>query len=118
MTSFLALFEKLHFELGEVALPLHIDAQLPRDLILSQALHPDLCKDAAELIFNHNHCSNLLDPISLYPTLDALGSLKAQAVQSKHTDVDTIRFIETIGHLATELLFNSDNPSTGHNRKS
>ena len=78
MTSFLTLFQKLQSDLGEAALPLNLEAQLPQELILSQALHPDLSKNAATLIFKYNCCGNLLDPISLYPTLDALGSLKAQ----------------------------------------
>ena len=108
MTSFLTLFQILQCELGEVALPLHHEAQLPRELILSQALHPDLSKDAAALIFKYNHCSNLLDPISLYPTLDALGSLKAQIVRSNHADIDAIRFIEDMGHLVTRLLSDPD----------
>mgnify|MGYP003329774782 CR=1 FL=1 len=104
MTSFLTLFQKLQCELGDVALPLHSEAQQPRDLILSQALHPDLSKDAAALIFKYNRCSNLLDPIALYPTLDALGSLKAQTLRSSHADIDAIRFIEDVGRLATQLL--------------
>ena len=53
MTSFLTLFQRLQFELGEVALPLYLEAQLPRELILSQALHPDLSKDAASMIFKY-----------------------------------------------------------------
>ena len=108
MTSFLTLFQKLQCELGEVALPLYLEAQLPRELVLSQALHPDLSKDAAELIFTYNSCSNLLDPIALYPTLDALGSLKAQTLQSDHADIDAIRFLEDMGHLVTQLLSDSD----------
>ena len=108
MTSFLALFQQLQFELGEVALPLDPDAQLPRELILSQALHLDLSKDAAALIFKYNRCSNPLDPVSLYPTLDALGSLKAQILRSSHADIDAIRFIEDMGGLVTQLLSDPD----------
>ena len=104
MTSFLTLFQNLQCGLGEVALPLYPKAELPRELILSQALHPDLSKDAAALIFSYNRCSTLLDPISLYPTLDALGSLKAQILQSSHADIDAIRFIEDMGRLATQLI--------------
>ena len=78
-------------------------------MILSQALHPALSKDAATLIFKYNRCNNLLDPIGLYPTLDALGSLKAQIVQSSHADIDTIRFIEDMGYLITQLLSDPDN---------
>ena len=108
MTSFLTLFQKLQSELGEAALPLYLEAQLPRELILSQALHPDLTKDAAALIFKHNCCSDLLDPISLYPTLDALGSLKAQMVQGGHADIDAIKFIEDMGRIATQVLSHPD----------
>ena len=57
MTSFLTLFKQLQCELGDVALPLYLEAQLPRELILSQALHPDLSKDAAALIYKYNSCS-------------------------------------------------------------
>ena len=108
MISFLTLFQRLQSELGEVALPLYREAQLPRELILSHALHPDLSKDAAALIFKYNRCNNLLDPIALYPTLDALGSLKAQILQSSHADIDTIRFIEEMGNLVTQLLSDTD----------
>ena len=108
MTSFLTLFQRLQSELGEAALPLYPEAQVPRDLILSQALHPELSKDAATLIFKHNRCSNLLDPISLYPTLDALGSLKAQTLQGSRADIDAIRFIEDMGRLVTLLLSDPD----------
>ena len=111
MTSFLTLFQRLQSELGEAALPLYPDAQVPRDLILSQALHPELSKDAATLIFKHNRCANLLDPISLYPTLDALGALKAQILQSGRADIDAMRFIEDMGYLVTQLLSDPDEQS-------
>ena len=111
MTSFLTLFQSLQSELGEAALPLYPEAQVPRDLILSQALHPELSKHAAALIFKHNRCSNLLDPISLYPTLDALGSLKAQTLQGSRADIDAIRFIEDMGYLVTQLLSTPDKQS-------
>ena len=111
MTSFLTLFQKLQGELGEAALPLYPEAKAPRELILSQALHPDLSKDAATLIFKHNRCANLEDPISLYPTLDALGALKAQVLQSSRADIDAIRFIEDMGYLVTQLLSDSDEQS-------
>jgi len=104
MTNFLTLFKKLQCNLGEAALPLNPEAQLPQELILSQALHPDLSNNAAMLIFKYNRCRDLLDPISLYPTLDALGSLKAQVLQSSRADIDAIRFIEDIGRLVTQLL--------------
>ena len=112
MTNFLTLFQGLEFELGEAALPLNPEAKLPRELILSQALHPDLSKDAAALIFKYNHCGNLLDPISLYPTLDALGSLKARILQGSRADIDAIRFIEDMGRLVIQLLSDSDMQST------
>ena len=108
MTSFLTLFQRLQCDLGEAALPLNPEAQLPQELIQSQALHPDLSKNAATLIFKYNCCGNLLDPVSLYPTLDALGSLKAQIVQSRRADIDAIRFIEDMGRLTTLLLSNPD----------
>ena len=108
MTNFLTLFQRLQSELGEAALPLYPEAKAPRELILSQALHPELSKDAATLIFKHNRCTNMLDPISLYPTLDALGSLKAQTLQSTDTDIDTIRFIEEMGRSVTQLLSDTD----------
>ena len=53
MTSFVKLFQRLQSELGEAALPLNPEAQLPQRLILSQALYPDLARDAATLIFKH-----------------------------------------------------------------
>ena len=113
MTSFLTLFQKLQSDLGEAALPLNPKAQLPQELILSQALHPDLSKNAATLIFKLNCCGNLLDPISLYPTLDALGSLKAQISQGSRTDIDAIRFIEDMGCLVTQLLSDPNIESLG-----
>ena len=113
MTSFLTLFQKLQNDLGEAALPLNPEAQLPQELILSQALHPDLSKNAATLIFKYNYCGNLLDPISLYPTLDALGSLKAQISQGSRTDIDAIRFIEDMGCLVTQLLSDPNIESLG-----
>ena len=111
MTSFLTLFQRLQCDLGEAALPLNPEAQLPQELILSQALHPDLSKNAATLIFKYNCCGNLLDPVSLYPTLDALGSLKAQTLQGSRADIDAIRFIEDMGYLVTQLLSTPDKQS-------
>ena len=113
MTSFVKLFQRLQSELGEAALPLNPEAQLPQGLILSQALYPDLARDAATLIFKHNRCRNLLDPISLYPTLDALGSLKAQISQGSRADIDAIRFIEDMGYLVTQALSDPDIQSVG-----
>ncbi len=117
MTSFVKLFQRLQSELGEAALPLNPEAQLPQRLILSQALYPDLARDAATLIFKHNRCRNLLDPISLYPTLDALGSLKAQISQGSRADIDAIRFIEDMGYLATQALSDPDIQSVGATEK-
>ena len=117
MTSFVKLFQRLQSELGEAALPLNPEAQLPQGLILSQALYPDLARDAATLIFKHNRCRNLLDPISLYPTLDALGSLKAQISQGSRADIDAIRFIEDMGYLVTQALSDSDIQSVGATEK-
>jgi hypothetical protein len=65
------------------------------------------------LIFKYNRCGNLLDPISLYPTLDALGSLKAQISQGSRTDIDAIRFIEDMGCLVTQLLSDPNIESLG-----
>lgn len=117
MTSFVKLFQRLQSELGEAALPLNPEAQLPQRLILSQALYPDLARDAATLIFKHNRCRNLLDPISLYPTLDALGSLKAQISQGSRADIDAIRFIEDMGYLVTQALSDPDIQSVGATEK-
>ena len=117
MTSFVKLFQRLQSELGEAALPLNPEAQLPQGLILSQALYPDLARDAATLIFKHNRCRNLLDPISLYPTLDALGSLKAQISQGSRADIDAIRFIEDMGYLVTQALSGPDIRSVGATKK-
>ena len=117
MTSFLTLFQRLQSELGEAALPLYPEAQVPRDLILSQALHPELSKDAAALIFKHNRCANLLDPISLYPTLDALGSLRAEFLESNHADIDAIQFIEDMGRLVMQLLSDPDMQSMDETEK-
>ena len=117
MTSFVKLFQRLQSELGEAALPLNPEAQLPQGLILSQALYPDLARDAATLIFKHNRCRNLLDPISLYPTLDALGSLKAQISQGSRADIDAIRFIEDMGYLVTQALSDPDIQSVGVTEK-
>ena len=117
MTSFVKLFQRLQSELGEAALPLNPEAQLPQGLILSQALYPDLARDAATLIFKHNRCRNLLDPISLYPTLDALGSLKAQISQGSRADIDAIRFIEDMGYLVTQALSDPDIQSAGATEK-
>jgi hypothetical protein len=117
MTSFLTLFQRLQCDLGEAALPLNPEAQLPQELILSQALHPDLCKHAATLIFKYNRCGNLLDPISLYPTLDALGYLKAQRLQGRRADIDAMRFIEDMGYLVTQALSDPDIQSVGATEK-
>ena len=117
MINFLTLFQRLQCYLGEAALPLNLEAQLPQELILSQALHPDLSKNAATLIFKYNRCGNLLDPISLYPTLDALGSLKAQILQDRRGDIDAIRFIEEMGRLVTQLLSDPDIQSVGATEK-
>ena len=117
MISFVKLFQRLQSELGEAALPLNPEAQLPQGLILSQALYPDLARDAATLIFKHNRCRNLLDPISLYPTLDALGSLKAQISQGSRADIDAIRFIEDMGCLVTQALSGPDIQSVGATEK-
>ena len=117
MTSFLTLFQKLQSDLGEAALPLNLEAQLPQELILSGALHPDLSKNAATLIFKYNGCGNLLDPISLYPTLDALGSLKAQFLQDRRADIDAIRFIEDMGRLVMQLLSDPDMQSMDETEK-
>ena len=104
MTTFIALFEHMQTALGEACLPLEPEAGRPAGLIMSEALFPELAREAAMAIYQSNNCRAMHDPVRLYPTLDALGHLKRSWSESGKIDVDAMDFLERLGIAATTIL--------------
>ena len=76
MTSFYNLLVSLEEKLGRVLLPVDHKAVEPARLISSSAAFLELTRSVASEIYLENACKTKNDPVTLYPTLDAIGRIK------------------------------------------
>ena len=109
-TTFRDYFDRLEELLGMALIPINSEAAGPKQIILSEALHADLAKEAAITIYRENHCRSMGSPIYLMPTLDALGCLRYKAEYSMCVDKDAIEFIESLGEATLSILRTKNYP--------
>ena len=97
MTPYRQFFEELERRLGRVLLPIDSEAQAPSKIVSCHAACLDIARRAAEEIYDENACASLEDPVSLFPTLDALGKIKRQQREKDALDVVAADFLEALG---------------------
>ena len=104
MTSFYHLLTYLEQKLGAVLLPIDHQAIDPKRLISSNAAFLDLTRSVASEIFLENGCQTKDDPVTLYPTLNALGRIKREQRDCEALDLVAADLLEQIGAAVIQLL--------------
>ena len=95
---------ELERRLGRVLLPIDARAQEASKIVSCHAACLDIARRAAEEIYDENACASLEDPVSLLPTLDALGKIKRQQREKDALDVVAADFLEALGLQVIALL--------------
>ena len=104
LTSFYHLLVSLEQKLGAVLLPIDHDAADAKRLISSNAAFLELTRSAAAEIFLENGCKTKDDPVTLYPTLDALGRIKREQRDREALDLVAADLLEQIGAAVIQVL--------------
>ena len=104
MTSYYNLFVSMERTLGKVMLPIDRNASEPNRLISSSAAFLELSRSVASEVFLENGCRTKDDPVTLYPTLNALGRIKRAQKNCEALDVVAADFLEQVGAAVIELL--------------
>lgn len=94
--KFLELLQKLEAQLGYHHVPLSPTARTLKDLFECSPIHPELIVRLAQAIHAQNGCRNLNDPVYRHATFDAFAPIRMQALNAKHTDIDTYRLIDEL----------------------
>jgi hypothetical protein len=110
--TFLELMQALERRLGSHQLPLRAQARGLSDLIEDGALHPDLMRRLSRDLYVANRCRQLSDTVSPDLTLDILGSIRFEILESPASDVDLCHAIEEFCAVVTALL-NQDQAAAG-----
>ena len=97
-------FEQLEEHLGVLLVPIQPGATGPRQIVTAEALHADLARRAAVEIYRENQCRGMESAVRLFPTLDALGRLRAKAEDSNATDQASVEFLELLGEATLSIL--------------
>ncbi len=104
LTSFYHLLVSLEQKLGAVLLPIDHDASDAKRLISSNAAFLELTRSVAAEIFLENGCKTKDDPVTLYPTLDALGRIKRKQRDREALDLVAADLLEQIGAAVIQVL--------------
>ena len=104
MIKFRQLFIMLETNLGKALLPVDQNTVTPDRIVTSLASYPNLARQAALEIFKHNGCQEIDDPISLFPTLDALGWVKQDNQKQGALDLAGAELLEAIGRQVLLLI--------------
>jgi hypothetical protein len=108
--TFLELVQELEHRLGSHQLPLRRRARGLSDLIDDGALHPDLMRRLLRELYVANRCRQLADPVSQTITLDVLGSIRFEVLESPSSDIDLCRTIEEFCAAVTALFAEHGKP--------
>jgi len=104
LTSFYNLLVSLEEKLGRVLLPVDHKAVEPARLISSSAAFLELTRSVASEIYLENACKTKNDPVTLYPTLDAIGRIKKDHRSLEVLDLVAADFLEQIGAAVIQIL--------------
>jgi hypothetical protein len=104
MINFRHLFVMLEKNLGKALLPVDPTTITPERIVTSLASYPNLARQAAQEIFKHNGCQKIDDPVTLFPTLDALGWVKQNHQKQGTLDLAGAELLEAIGRHVLVLM--------------
>ena len=85
-------------------LPVDHKAVEPSRLISSSAAFLELTRSVASEIYLENACKTKNDPVTLYPTLDALGRIKKDQRSRQALDLVAADFLEQVGTAVIQTL--------------
>ena len=85
-------------------LPVDHKAVEPVRLISSSAAFLELTRSVASEIYLENACKTKNDPVTLYPTLDALGRIKKDQRSRQALDLVAADFLEQVGTAVIQTL--------------
>ena len=85
-------------------LPVDHKAVEPARLISSSAAFLELTRSVASEIYLENACKTKNDPVTLYPTLDAIGRIKKDHKSLEVLDLVAADFLEQIGAAVIQVL--------------
>ncbi len=94
----------LEKNLGKALLPVDPTTITPERIVTSLASYPNLARQAAQEIFKHNGCQKIDDPVTLFPTLDALGWVKQNHQKQGTLDLAGAELLEAIGRHVLVLM--------------
>ncbi|MCP4953822.1 MAG: hypothetical protein GY922_18450 [Proteobacteria bacterium] len=112
MINFRQLFVMLETNLGKALLPVDQTTVIPERIVTSLASYPNLARQAALEIFKHNGCQKIDDPVTLFPTLDALGWVKQDHQKQGTLDLAGAELLEAIGRHVLVLMSEDRNTKT------
>ncbi|MBT3706510.1 MAG: hypothetical protein HOG18_06560 [Proteobacteria bacterium] len=112
MINFRHLFIMLETNLGKALLPVDQNTVTPDRIVTSLASYPNLARQAALEIFKHNGCQKIDDPVTLFPTLDALGWVKQDHQKQGTLDLAGAELLEAIGRHVLVLMNEDQNTKT------
>ena len=104
LISFYHLLVSLEQKLGAVLFPIDHDAVAAKRLISSNAAFLELTRSITSEIFLENGCKTKDDPVTLYPTLDALGRIKREQREREVLDLVAADLLEQIGAAVIQVL--------------
>ncbi|XXK23306.1 hypothetical protein ACMAY5_06070 [Arenicellales bacterium nBUS_48] len=102
----------LETNLGKALLPVDQTTVIPERIVTSLASYPNLARQAALEIFKHNGCQKIDDPVTLFPTLDALGWVKQDHQKQGTLDLAGAELLEAIGRHVLVLMSEDRNTKT------
>jgi len=101
--SFIAYLEFISDMLGGDLFPLDLSNNDVRSLVSHRAIDYELICSIVKEVRLHNAAFYLSDTLQAYPTLDALGKIRGQLLQSKG-DINQISLVDRIGELSVSFF--------------
>ncbi len=105
--------------IGSHHISVAVNEMHPSKVISSEAVHYDLVKKVASAVYRANKCFHVNAPIQYEATMNALGQIHSELIQTDTTDIDQVSLMREIGFCAMEyfetLSSPPPNPDEGEN---
>lgn len=108
--TYMSLIKHIAEHLGAVYFPLNPDADSPLTLVLPESAYHSILKEIVIRIYQENRARHLQSPVSLFPSLDAIGAIRGR-LSREQTDIEQIALVDRIGALVV-AYFPASTPST------
>lgn len=105
----------LELELGTQHILVNRNAKEPGDILLPTGVHDSLLGKLTKAIYKKSRCYHIKAPVLPAEALSVLQAFREEKLLSKQTDWDTVRLLDQIYWLFTELFSNAQ-PATNPER--